>query len=67
MLDILSSSFPFFMDLSVGSVIEWFRCSFFNIVRSSRVALNPLAGTTDHNLKVNSAVHPFEVSMSTQR
>ena len=54
--------------LLYGGVAEWLRCSVSNHVRSIRVGLNPVFGTTNHKPTVNSAVHPPEVGkLSTQK
>ena len=44
-----------------GGVAEWLRCSVSNHAKSTHVGLNPVVGTTNHKLTVNSAVHPSEV------
>ena len=48
-------------------VAEWLRHSVSNLVRSSRMGLNPIVGATNHRPTVTSSVHPSEVGKSILR
>ena len=51
----------------MGGAVEWLRRSNLNLVRSTRVGLNPVVGAPNHNLTANWAVHPFKVGKRVDR